>query len=214
MWTYFSLWTICNSYYCDSWFTNWICDRPAVWHITFSLCWLLGQTESPPPWPQVLCSCYMTGFSISNGYGAHQAHSLHRQMDWSYLHMNQWVGYTLIDTWLQPVPLKQPSSLFPSSPKVLFPHHNSSLFSLQELPSSPTCTRGTDQFSEQDPAMCWWYYMGWARLGRFFIVFFKLSPYKVHVLPGKKTASSSARSQDKSKEIVPHTRKEECGPSK
>lgn len=181
MWTHFSLWTICNSHYCDSWLTNGICDRSAVWHITFSLCWLLGQIESPPPRPQVLCSWYMTGLSVSNGYCANQAHSPHRHMDWSYLHMNQWVGHTLIyTTWPEPVPLILPShsSLFHSLPKLLFYPHNSSPFSLQELPSWPTCTRTTHQLSEQDPAMSWWYYMEWGTLSKVLCCVFQMIPLK------------------------------------
>lgn len=154
MWTCFSLWTICNSYDCDSWFTNGVCDR-SVWHITFSLGWLLDQIESRPPRPQILCSWCMTGLSISNGYRVNQAHSPHRQMDWPYLHMNQWVGHTLIDiTRPEPVPLIQPSSLFPSSPKVLFSHHNPSPFSLQELPSPSTCTRGAQQSYQSKTQPC------------------------------------------------------------
>lgn len=142
MWTYFSLWTICNPYYCDSRFTNGICDTSTVWHITFSLCWLLGQIESPPPRLQVLCSWYTTGPSISNGHHANQAHNPHRQMDWPYLHINQWVGHTLIDTTRpEPVLFIQPSSFFLSSPKVLLLPHNPSPFSLQEPASPPTCTR-------------------------------------------------------------------------
>lgn len=144
------------------------------------------------------------------------SHSPNRQRDWSYLYMNLWVGHTLTDTtWPEPVPLILPShsSLFPSLPKLLFPPHNLSPFSLQELPSWSTCTRRTHQLSEQDPTMCCWYYMEWGTLVKSFIVFFKWFLYKVHVLPGK-TASSSARSQDKSKEIVPWTRKKECGPFK
>ena len=116
--------------------------------MTVSLCWLLGQTESPPPRPKALYSWYITWLSISNGYRANQAHSQYREMDWPYLHMNQWVGHTLIATeGADPVPLTQPSSLFPSSQKVLLPPHNPSPFSLQDPPSQPhgnyhPCTGG------------------------------------------------------------------------
>lgn len=216
----FCLWTICIFYYCDSWFTNGICDRATVWHITVSVCWLLGQTESPPPRTKTLCSWYMTWLSTSNGYHANQAHSQCREMDWPYLHMNQWVGHTLIAmAGAEPVPLTQLSSLFPSSPKVLLPPHKPSPFSLQEPPSQThsnyhACTggertRATRARPSRVPVAS--HGMGEAR-GALGCAFQRIPLLRSLLYQGK--ASSHVRSQGKSGEIVPWTRKKEYDPFK
>jgi len=129
----------------------------------------------------------MTLQSISKGYCANQAHSQYREMNWSYLHMNRWVGQTLIATaGAEPVPLL---SLLPS----FIPPKNYSFHPITQAPSpsrnllhaSMAITTHAQEgnppeLPKQDPVMCWWHCMVWGRLEEFFVVSFKGSLYQVH----------------------------------